>query len=428
MIRHVAPARALSGTVEVPGDKSITHRAVMIAALADHPVRIVNFLPSADCWSTIDCIRKLGIAVYQGEETSLTVAGNGLRGLKEPQAILDAGNSGTTLRLLTGLLGAQPFFSVLIGDESLCHRPMERVIKPLTQMGCRIIGRENSRYAPLAIAPAGTLHGIRHSMPVASAQVKSALLLAGLYAQGPTSVVEPFPSRDHTELLLRSCGVTVAKVQKVVTVEPAAELCVPEQIEIPGDISSAAYWLVAATIIPGSRLTLRNVGVNPTRTGIIDILRRMGAKIAFTRQRFAGQEPVADIMVEAAGLHGVEVEAEIIPRLIDEIPILAVAALWAEGATVVRGAGELKVKESDRLQATAVELGRLGGHVEETADGLTIRGSCRLRPGQCDTHGDHRMAMALSVAAMAGAGADIAPAECVAISYPGFYEQMERWC
>jgi 3-phosphoshikimate 1-carboxyvinyltransferase len=420
----VNPGRRLTGEIAVPGDKSISHRSVMLAGLADRPVRIGNFLAAADCLSTVACMRALGAKIDQTGETALTVRGNGLFGLSEPDDILDAGNSGTTMRLLTGILAGQPFFSVLTGDGSLRRRPMARVIAPLVRMGCRIHGREQSRYAPLAILPADGIHGIDYTMPVASAQVKSALLFAGMFADGPTRITEPYLSRDHSERMLQTFGAKVTRSGLTVKLAPVQELVAPPAIEVPGDISSAAFWLVAATLIPGSRLLLANVGVNPTRTGIIDILGRMGADITVVNRRFAGEEPVADLVVAAAGLAGTTVEGEIIPRLIDEIPVLAVAALFAEGRTVISGAEELRVKETDRLKAITLELAKMGARIEETPDGLIIDGPQPLAAAACHSHGDHRMAMALAVAGLAAGGVEIDDAGCVAISYPHFFSQI----
>lgn len=424
MKETVKPVRRLTGEIAIPGDKSISHRSVMLAGLADSPVRISNFLAAADCLSTVACMRALGVKIDRPGENELIVLGNGLYGLSEPEEVLDAGNSGTTIRLLSGILAGQPFFSVLSGDGSLRRRPMARVIAPLAKMGCRIYGREQSRYAPLAIVPADGIHGIDYTMPVASAQVKSALLFAGMFADGSTRITEPYISRDHSERMLQTFGAQVTRSGLTVKLSPVRELSAPQVIDVPGDISSAAFWLVAATIIPGSRLRLTNVGINPTRTGIIDILRRMGADIEITAQRQAGEEPVADLVVSAAELSGTTIEGEIIPRLIDEIPVLAVAALFAKGRTVISGAEELRVKETDRLRAITIELTKMGARIEETSDGLIIDGPQPLAAAACHSHDDHRMAMALAVAGLAAGGAEIEEAECVAISYPRFFAQI----
>ncbi|SDD38246.1 3-phosphoshikimate 1-carboxyvinyltransferase [Sporomusa acidovorans] len=418
---QIQPTGNLTGSVNIPGDKSISHRSIMLAGLANTPVKVTNFLHAADCWSTINCMRALGVSVDQDKEGALTVTGNGFYGLREPKNILDAGNSGTTIRLLTGLLGAQPFFSIITGDASLRKRPMARVITPLIQMGLHIVGREQSRYAPLAIHAAEQIRGIEYDMPVASAQVKSAILLAALYASSPTVLHETMPSRDHTERMFETFGIPVKRVGNSIILEPVKQLQAPEHINVPGDISSAAFWLIAASIIPNSQLVLHNVGINPTRTGILDILQQMGADITVTNERWSGREPVADLVVRSAKLKGVTVEAEIIPRLIDEIPILAVAASFAQGQTIIKGAEELRVKETDRLKAISLELGKMGARITETADGLIIDGSQSLHAALCHSHDDHRMAMALAIAGLAARGVEIEEADCVKISYPDFF-------
>ncbi|WP_425061107.1 3-phosphoshikimate 1-carboxyvinyltransferase 1 [Sporomusa carbonis] len=425
-IINIKPTNSLAGKVDIPGDKSISHRSIMLAGLADTPVTVTNFLHAADCWSTIDCMRKLGVTVAQDTAGVLTVTGRGFYGLSEPHDVLDAGNSGTTIRLLTGLLAAQPFFTVLTGDASLRKRPMARVITPLSKMGLKITGREQSRYAPLAISPAEQVIGIEYDMPVASAQVKSALLLAALFATSSTVINEPMPSRDHTERMLETFGVPVKRTGTAITIEPVEGLTAPESINVPGDISSAAFWLIAASIIPNSQLILVNVGINPTRTGILDVLKQMGANITVTNERWSGREPVADIVVRSAKLNGVIIEPEIIPRLVDEIPVLAVAALFAEGQTVVQGAEELRVKETDRLRAIALELGKMGAKITETTDGLVIKGPQKLNFAICHSHHDHRMAMALAVAGIAAQGVEIEEPSCVKISYPDFFAVLSR--
>lgn len=420
----ITAARPLTGIVDIPGDKSISHRAAMLAALAATPVRLRNFLVAEDCLRSLRCMQSLGAKITEAAPAEFIVHGRGLRGLSEPGEVLDAGNSGTTMRLLTGILACQPFFSVLSGDASLRRRPMARIITPLEKMGCRIFGRDRSRYAPLAVLPAAGIKGTEHAIPVASAQVKSALLLAGLFADSPTAVTEPALSRDHTERMFEAFGVRVERRGLTVAVQPADTLAAPPEIDIPGDISSAAFWLVAASLIPGSRLRLRNVGINPTRAGILECLTRMGAAITLCNRRQAGHEPVADILVEAAELEGIVVDPETIPRVIDEIPVLAVAALHARGRTVIAGAGELRVKESDRLRAIVEELGKMGAVISEQPDGFAIEGRQQLRAAACNSRHDHRMAMALAVAGMAARGAKIANPECVNISYPGFFKQI----
>ena len=420
----------LRGEVKIPGDKSISHRSVMLSGLGSTPVRITNFLHAQDCLSTVACLRALGAEIEFLSEAELMVTGHGFHGLQEPGTVIDAGNSGTTLRLMMGLLSAQPFFSSFTGDASLHRRPMGRVAKPLSLMGAKIYGREKNTKLPLAIVPAeGGLKGVYYDSPVASAQVKSALLLAGMYADGPTTVKEPFVSRDHTERMLAAFGVPVERQGTAVTINPvkAEDYKAPEAIEVPGDISSAAYWLVAGAILPGSKLLLKNVGVNETRTGILDVLEQMGAKVELFNQRVSGGEVAADIRVEAGPLRGTEFGAEIMPRLIDEIPIIAVAALMAEGDTVITGAGELRVKETDRLAAIEQEFGKLSpGAVEATEDGLVIHGGRPLQKARCITYDDHRIAMSLAILGAAGEGVELEHPDCVNISYPAFYGDLAR--
>jgi len=426
--KAINPVRSLAGKVAIPGDKSLSHRSIMLAGLAETPVRVRNFLASEDCLSTISCMRALGVSVEIEPDGQVLVTGRGLYGLTEPDNVLDAGNSGTTIRLLSGLLAGQSFFSVHTGDDSLRRRPMARIVTPLTQMGGRIIGRENSRYAPVAIAAAASLNGIEYTMPVASAQVKSAIMFAALYASSPTVIAEPYLSRDHTERMFAQFGVNVLRKGLSVTVNPVSALKAPEAVDIPGDFSSAAFLLVAATLIPGSELLLTNVGVNPTRTGLLDVLRLMGADIELVNERLSGEEPVADLRVRSAKLQGVSISSEMVPRLIDEIPILAVAALFAEGQTLIQGAEELRVKETDRLHAMASELARMGGQVTERPDGLLIEGTKALHSADCLTYADHRVAMSLAVAGMAGSGVALDDPGCVAISFPNFFEKMEGCC
>ena len=425
-----AATHGWQGTIDIPGDKSISHRSVMFAGLGNTPVHIKNFLHAADCLSTVGVMRALGVNVEFLNEKELIVTGRGLHGLSEPLTVLDAGNSGTTLRLMMGLLSPQPFLSVFSGDASLTRRPMGRVLRPLSTMGARIYGRNENNNLPLTIVPAEKkLHGIHYDSPVASAQVKSAILLAGLYADAPTTVTEPYISRDHTEQMLTGFGVHLERSGTSVTVFPVEEdnFRAPSEITVPGDISSAAYFLVAGTIIAGSRLRLNNVGINPTRTGILDVLRDMGAHISVQNERESGGECVADLLVEAAPLHGVSFGAEIMPRLIDEIPVLAVAALFAEGDTIITGAGELRVKETDRLHAIATEVQKLSpGSIEEREDGLVIHGKSEIRRAQVKSYDDHRMAMSLAVLGATGEGVLIENPESVNISYPTFFSEIER--
>lgn len=426
--KEIRPAkRGLTGKIRVPGDKSVSHRSVMFSAIAKGKVRVRNFLEAADCLSTAACMRALGAGVERQADGSFLVTGVGLHGLKEPQGILDAGNSGTTLRLLLGILAAQPFFSALLGDASLSRRPMGRVVEPLTRMGATIRGRGANRFLPLAVLPhEGSLRAMDYESPVASAQVKSAVLLAGLYAERETCLTEPALSRDHTERMLSAFGARIEREGTKVTIEPADELFAPEEIVVPGDISSAAYWLVAASLIEGSDIILQDVGVNPTRTGILDVLSDMGANITIDNERESGGEALADIRVRTASLRGTSFGGEIIPRLIDEIPILAVAALFADGDTVISGAAELRVKETDRLAAVTTELNRLAsGAVEAKEDGMVIHGGRTLSPASCRTYDDHRMAMSLAVAGAAGVGVTLDAPSCVNISYPSFYQTLD---
>lgn len=426
--KEIRPAkRGLTGKIRVPGDKSVSHRSVMFSAIAKGKVRVRNFLEAADCLSTAACMRALGAGVERQADGSFLVTGVGLHGLKEPQGVLDAGNSGTTLRLLLGILAAQPFFSALSGDASLSRRPMGRVVEPLTRMGATIRGRGANRFLPLAVLPhEGSLRAMDYESPVASAQVKSAVLLAGLYAERETCLTEPALSRDHTERMLSAFGARIEHEGTKVTIEPADELFAPEEIVVPGDISSAAYWLVAASLIEGSDIILQDVGVNPTRTGILDVLSDMGANITIDNERESGGEALADIRVRTASLRGTSFGGEIIPRLIDEIPILAVAALFADGDTVISGAAELRVKETDRLAAVTTELNRLAsGAVEAKEDGMVIHGGRTLSPASCRTYDDHRMAMSLAVAGAAGVGVTLDAPSCVNISYPPFYQTLD---
>lgn len=426
--KEIRPAkRGLTGKIRVPGDKSVSHRSVMFSAIAKGKVHVQNFLEAADCLSTAACMRALGAGVERQTDGSFLVTGVGLHGLKEPQGILDAGNSGTTLRLLLGILAGQPFFSALSGDASLSRRPMGRVVEPLRRMGATIRGRGADRFLPLAVLPhEGSLRAMDYESPVASAQVKSAVLLAGLYAERETCLTEPALSRDHTERMLSAFGARIEREGTKVTIEPADELFAPEEIRVPGDISSAAYWLVAASLIEDSDIILQDVGVNPTRTGILDVLSDMGANITIDNERESGGEALADIRVRAASLRGTSFGGEIIPRLIDEIPILAVAALFADGDTVISGAAELRVKETDRLAAVTTELNRLApGAVEAKEDGMVIHGGRMLSPASCRTYDDHRMAMSLAVAGAAGVGVTLDAPSCVNISYPSFYQTLD---
>jgi 3-phosphoshikimate 1-carboxyvinyltransferase len=415
----VAPGPALRGTVRVPGDKSISHRAVLLGALARGATSVDGFLRAEDCLATVRCVRALGIEVDDDGER-LTVHGGALR---PPGDVLDVGNSGTTIRLLTGILAGQPFRSTISGDASIRRRPMDRIAEPLRRMGARITGGDGGRLAPLTIE-GGALRAIAYTTPVASAQVKSAILLAALFAGGETAVTEPSLSRDHTERMLAGFGVPVVREGLTVRLRgPAAPAAAP--VRVPGDISSAAFFLVAAAIVPGSAVTVREVGLNPTRTGVLDVLRAMGASVEIENERDTGGEPAGDVTVRAAALHGTAIGGELIPRLIDELPVLAVAASVADGETIIRDAAELRVKESDRIAALARELGAVGARVEAQADGLAIRGVPRLRGGRAASGGDHRVAMALAVAGLRAAGpVTVDDTDCIRTSFPGFEDTL----
>lgn len=414
----------LRGSLHVPGDKSISHRSVMFGALAKGDTEISNFLRGADCLSTISCFRSMGVDIEEKGENVL-VHGKGLRGLRRPDGILDCGNSGTTTRLISGILAAQDFDVTLTGDESIQKRPMKRIIDPLSLMGAEIESVRGNGCAPLHITGA-PLHGISYSTPVASAQVKSAILLAGLYADGETRVTEPAPSRNHTELMLSSFGADVRTEGTTVTIRQAEELY-GQKIQVPGDISSAAFFIAAGLLIPGSEILLKNVGVNPTRDGVLRVFRRMGGSIETTALSSGSGEPAADLLVKASRLHGVEIGGEEIPSLIDEIPVIAAAACFADGVTVIRDAAELKVKESNRIAAMTENLRAMGADVTETEDGMIIRGGRPLHGAVIDSRNDHRIAMTFAVAALAAEGETSIPQwDCVNISYPGFLEDLRK--
>lgn len=419
--------KPLRGTLTVSGDKSISHRAVMLGSLATGTTEIEGFLPGEDCLSTIRCFRSMGVQIEQNG-SSVKVFGRGLRELTAPAGILDCGNSGTTTRLLSGVLAAQHFNSVLSGDASIQRRPMKRIMIPLRAMGADITSVSGNDCAPLSVH-GKQLYGIHFNSPIASAQVKSAVLLAGLYASGQTTVTEPALSRDHTERMLRSFGAKVLtgnfEDRPSVTVTETQNLYGTE-ISVPGDISSAAFFLVGASIVPGSEVVLRNVGINPTRDGVISALRAMGAKIEVLEVRNEDSEPAADLLVRYAPLHGTEIGGALIPRLIDELPVLAAAAAVAEGHTVIRDAAELKVKESNRIRTMAEGLSRLGAKVEETEDGLIIDGGAALHGGAVVSYSDHRIAMSFAILSLVTDGeVRISDPDCVNISAPTFYEDLK---
>lgn len=419
--------KPLRGTLTVSGDKSISHRAVMLGSLATGTTEIEGFLPGEDCLSTIRCFRSMGVQIEQNG-SSVKVFGRGLRELTAPAGILDCGNSGTTTRLLSGVLAAQHFNSVLSGDASIQRRPMKRIMIPLRAMGADITSVSGNDCAPLSVH-GKQLYGIHFNSPIASAQVKSAVLLAGLYASGQTTVTEPALSRDHTERMLRSFGAKVLtgnfEDRPSVTVTETQNLYGTE-ISVPGDISSAAFFLVGASIVPGSEVVLRNVGINPTRDGVISALRAMGAKIEVLEVRNEDSEPAADLLVRYAPLHGTEIGGALIPRLIDELPVLAAVAAVAEGRTVIRDAAELKVKESNRIRTMAEGLSRLGAKVEETEDGLIIDGGAALHGGAVESYSDHRIAMSFAILSLVTDGeVRISDPDCVNISAPTFYEDLK---
>ena len=426
-VKEIKAMGALKGEVQIPGDKSISHRAVMLGSIARGTTEISHFLSGADCLSTIHCFQKMGIEIEQSKDLVL-VHGRGLRGLKAPRGILDTGNSGTTTRLICGILSGQDFSSVLSGDDSLNSRPMKRIMDPLNQMGARITSIQDNNCAPLRIEP-GTLHGIRYVSPVASAQVKSSVLLAGLYADSPVSVTEPVLSRNHTELMLGNFGADIsselhADGSATASVSPCAELY-GQKIQVPGDISSAAYFIAAGLLVPGSRLLVKNVGINPTRAGFLEVCRKMGADIGYLNRQSQGGEETADLLVTPKPLTGTVIEGAVIPSLIDEIPILAVMAAFAEGTTVIRDAAELKVKETNRIQTVTENLLAMGAEIIPTEDGMIIHGTGALKGTQIQSHLDHRIAMAFSVAALAAEGTTtILDSQCVDVSYPGFFAQL----
>jgi len=409
----------VAGSVQVPGDKSISHRALLLGAMARGTTEIRGLLEGEDCHATVAALRALGVEIVESPDGTVRVQGRGPEAWREPDAALDAGNSGTTLRLLAGLVAGRPFFSLLTGDDSLRRRPMRRVVDPLRAMGATVLGRAEGGFAPLAIRGGG-LRGVAWSSPVASAQVKSAILLAGLQAAGETSVTEPLQSRDHTERMLSAFGVAPRRDGTAVTVAGGARLTATA-LAVPGDLSSAAFLLVAAAARAGGAIRVRDVGVNPTRTGLLDVLERMGAEVRRERPRLEAGEPVADLIVEGRRLRGVPIGADLIPRLIDEVPALAVAAALADGETVISGAAELRVKEVDRVSAVAEELGRMGAAIVPTQDGLRIQGNATLRGAAVSSRGDHRMAMSLAVAALFADGETvIRDVACANTSFPGF--------
>jgi 3-phosphoshikimate 1-carboxyvinyltransferase len=421
--KKIVAAKRLMGSVRMPGDKSISHRYAMLASIAAGPSEIRGFTSSADCQSTLDCLKKLGTKMdRQGDVVS--IQGAGLMGLRPPEDVLDAGNSGSTMRMLAGILVGQPFRSVLTGDASLSRRPMQRVIDPLARMGARIQSAEGG-FAPLVIE-GGALRPIRYTLPVASAQVKSAVLLAGLFAEGETEVIEPVATRDHTEIALEHMGAEVARHGRSIVVRGRARL-EGRELHVPGDVSSAAFFLVAALVVPESSLVIQHVGLNPTRTAILDLLVSLGGRVNVLNVEAVTGELLGDLHVESSQVQGGEIASEMVPGLIDELPVLAVLGTQSKRGLVFHGAGELRVKESDRIAAVAKNLRRMGAEVEEFPDGLGVAGRQNLRGAEIDTQGDHRIAMAFAVAGLVAEGTTlIRDSGCVDISFPGFFEALER--
>jgi 3-phosphoshikimate 1-carboxyvinyltransferase len=418
------PCSRLRGEVTIPGDKSISHRAVMFGALAEGTTEVTNFLQGADCLSTIDCFRRLGIDIENTPERIL-IHGKGLHGLKKPDAELYTGNSGTTTSLISGILAGQDFDVTLNGDASIQKRPMRRIMEPLGQMGAEISSIRGNDCAPLSIH--GThLKGIHYVSKVASAQVKSAILLAGLYADSPTSVTEPVLSRNHSEIMLNYFGASVTSTGTTATIQPEPELF-GQKIIVPGDISSAAYFIAAGLLVPDSEILIKNVGINPTRDGILQVAREMGGNITLLNAITDRGEPTADLLIKSSPLHGIDIGGSIIPTLIDELPMIAVMAAFAEGETVIRDAAELKVKESDRIAVMVDNLSRMGCDITGTDDGMIIRGGKPLHGAVIDSYLDHRIAMSFAIAALCAEGeTEIKEAECVNISYPTFYKDLSH--
>lgn len=421
---QITKQHALKGNVTVPGDKSISHRSIMFGAIAQGLTEVTGFLQGADCLSTISCFRRLGIEI-RNEKTKVLIYGRGLHGLSAPSSVLDAGNSGTTTRLISGILAGQDFPSSITGDASIQKRPMGRIFRPLSEMGASFVSKFDNDCAPFTIR-GGHLRGIHYDSPVASAQVKSCILLAGLYADGETSITEPQLSRNHTELMLKGFGADVKSHGTTAVIQPEPHL-EGQKIQVPGDISSAAYFIAAGLLIPGSEILIQNVGINPTRDGILKVAGEMGAKITYLNKRLVSGEPVADLLVRSCSLQGVTIGGDIIPTLIDEIPVIAVMAALADGTTVIKDAEELRVKESDRIAVVTENLKAMGADIQATPDGMIIRGGRPLHGCQIQTHMDHRIAMAFTVAGMCADGeTTFSDARCVDISYPEFFTHMMR--
>lgn len=417
---------SIHGELTIPGDKSISHRAIMLGSIADGTTEITNFLQGADCLSTIACFRQMGVTIENSKD-KVIIKGNGLHGLHPPKNMLDVGNSGTTTRLMSGILAAQNFSCSLNGDASIQKRPMGRIITPLSQMGADIVSIKGNGCAPLQIN-GRQLHGIDYHTPVASAQVKSSILLAGLYADATTSVTEPSLSRNHSELMLSSFGANVTSKDNTATIQPATKLY-GQQIVVPGDISSATYFIVAGLILPNSEILIKNVGINPTRDGILRVCKAMGASISYENKREVSKEPVADLLVRSSSLHGTEIGGDLIPTLIDEIPAIAVLACFAQGTTIIKDAQELKVKESNRIDEMVNNLSKMGADITATNDGMIIHGGKPLHGSTIESKLDHRLAMSFAIAGlMADGETNIHGAEVVETSFPTFYKDLARLC
>ena len=420
MEKIINPVKKINGTIEIPGDKSISHRALILGSMCEGIVNITNLSTGDDCNSTIACLKKLGVKISRDGITS--IEGKGLSGFQEPADILDAQNSGTTIRLLVGLLAGQPFYTVLTGDDSLKRRPMNRVVSPLIDMGAKICGRDNNRVPPLTII-GGNLQAISYDMPIASAQVKSAILIAGMYGKGTTRIIEKHPTRDHTEKILKFLGASMDISQN--TIEIASGKLTPRDIIVPGDISSAIFFIVATLLLPSSHLIIRKVGLNKTRLGALDVLCSMGASLETIKKSINNEEPCGDIIASSSKLKPLIIDEYIMPSLIDEIPILSLAATQAEGTSIISGASELRVKESDRLKAIASQLKLMGADIEEKADGLIIHGPTPLSGAGVDSFNDHRIAMMLAIAGLIADGpTTIKNADSVIISFPEFYDLL----
>ena len=415
----------LKGNIFVPGDKSISHRSLILGSISQGETRVYNLLNSLDCLRTLECMQSLGVKIELDEDSSVNIEGKGLYGLKEPKDILDVGNSGTTIRLLAGLLSGQDFYSVLNGDDSIRKRPMKRVVEPLRLMGADIWGRKDGQFAPLSIR-GNKLNPLHYTLPIPSAQIKSAIMLASLYAVGETVINEPIRCRDHTERMLEIMQADLKISTPEIKVMGRKELRGTD-IFIPGDISSAAYFIAAAGMLKDSQIIIKQVGVNPTRTGIIEILKKMGTKIDILNYQIKSNEPQADLMIEYSKLKGVEIKKENVPFLIDELPLIAVSATQAQGKTVVSGAKELRVKETDRIKAMVSELKKMGADIEEREDGFTVNGPTGLQGAVCESYNDHRIAMSLAVAALLAEGKTIIKnSECIDISFPGFEKTLQN--